>query len=95
MNGAASSTHVLFLFLDGVGLGPDDPESNPLSAAAMPALQGLLGGKKLVRGTAPYVGPRATLLALDATLGVDGLPQSATGQAALVTALILTVRSRR
>jgi hypothetical protein len=35
--------------------------------------------------TAPYVGPQATLLALDATLGVDGLPQSATGQAVLVT----------
>ncbi len=77
--------HFLFLFLDGVGLGPDDPDTNPLAAAEMPALQALLDGKKMVRETAPYVGPRATLLALDATLGVDGLPQSATGQAALVT----------
>jgi hypothetical protein len=77
--------HFLFLFLDGVGLGPDDPVTNPLAAAEMPALQALLGGNKLVRETAPYVGPLATLLALDATLGVDGLPQSATGQAALVT----------
>ena len=27
---------VLFLFLDGVGLGPDDPATNPLAAAVMP-----------------------------------------------------------
>lgn len=77
--------HFLFLFLDGVGLGPDDPESNPLASAEMPALTNLLEGRKLVRGSAPFAGPRATLLGLDATLGVAGLPQSATGQAVLVT----------
>jgi len=33
----------------------------------------------------PYVGERATLLGLDASLGVQGLPQSATGQAVLLT----------
>jgi hypothetical protein len=75
----------LFLVLDGVGLGPDDPETNPLAAAGMPTLASLLDGRRLVRAAAPYVGSRATLLGLDATLGVDGLPQSATGQAALVT----------
>ena len=37
--------------------------------------------------TAPYYGNRATLLALDATLGVPGLPQSATGQAVLLTGI--------
>ncbi|HUF38534.1 MAG TPA: alkaline phosphatase family protein [Anaerolineales bacterium] len=77
--------HFLFLFLDGVGLGSDDLSANPFAAAEMPIMQSLLGGKRLLRETAPYVGPLATLLALDAGLGVDGLPQSATGQAALVT----------
>jgi 2,3-bisphosphoglycerate-independent phosphoglycerate mutase len=77
--------HLLFIFLDGVGLGGDDPLINPLARAQMPTLERLLGGRKLLASTAPLVADRATLLALDATLGVEGLPQSATGQAALLT----------
>ncbi len=76
---------VLFIFLDGVGLGPNDPETNPFARADMPALESLLGGHKLLAGIAPLVTDRATLLALDASLGVGGLPQSATGQAVLLT----------
>jgi hypothetical protein len=76
---------MLFLFLDGVGLGPDDPERNPFSAAEMPNLTALLEGRRLVEGSAPFAGARATLLAVDARLGVEGAPQSATGQAALLT----------
>ncbi len=77
--------NVLLLFLDGVGLGEDDPERNPFSVAAMPNLQALLAGRKLVGSSAPYHGERATLLSLDARLGVDGAPQSASGQATLLT----------
>jgi hypothetical protein len=76
---------VLFIFLDGVGLGPDDPATNPFALASMPHLQELLGGRKLLAGSAPCEGLRASLLALDANLGVGGLPQSATGQATLLT----------
>ncbi len=76
---------VLFLFLDGVGLGPEDPARNPLARAAMPNLIGLLGGRRLVAAAAPLETSRATLVALDACLGVAGLPQSATGQAVLLT----------
>lgn len=76
---------ILFLFLDGVGLGEDNPETNPFSRAEMPHLKALLSGKRLVASSAPYEGPRATLLSLDACLGVSGLPQSATGQAVLLT----------
>jgi 2,3-bisphosphoglycerate-independent phosphoglycerate mutase len=78
---------ILFLFLDGIGLGPDDPETNPFARARMPYLGGLLGGRKLLFRSAPYEGPAATLLALDASLGVAGLPQSATGQAVLLTGI--------
>lgn len=78
-------TRILFLFLDGVGLGEDDPEKNPLSVASLPTLAGLLNGKRLVAGSENTHSERASLLALDACLGVDGVPQSATGQAALVT----------
>ncbi len=76
---------MLFLFLDGVGLGPDDPERNPFSAANLPNMEGLLEGRRLVEGSAPFEGEQATLLAVDAALGVEGAPQSATGQAALLT----------
>lgn len=76
---------ILFLFLDGVGLGENDPDKNPFALPEMPNLINLLGGRCLLAQSAPYEGERATLLALDASLGVDGLPQSATGQAALLT----------
>jgi 2,3-bisphosphoglycerate-independent phosphoglycerate mutase len=77
----------LFLFLDGVGLGEDDPGRNPFARAEMPNLQNLLGGRRMVARAAPLESERATLLALDANLGVEGLPQSATGQATLLSGL--------
>ncbi len=77
----------LFLFLDGIGLGDNDPEKNPFARAKMPYLQSLLGGKTLIRETAPFEGDLATLLSVDPNLGVDGLPQSATGQAVLLTGI--------
>lgn len=74
-------TKLLFVFVDGVGLAPRGPD-NPLSSVPMPALADLLGGP-LVPGATP---PAAVLLReLDATLGVEGLPQSATGQTSLLT----------
>jgi 2,3-bisphosphoglycerate-independent phosphoglycerate mutase len=76
---------ILFLFLDGVGLGADDLLHNPFAQARMPVLQSLLGGRRLLAGSAPFSGPQADLLSLDACLGVKGLPQSATGQAVLLT----------
>src|SRR4030042_1211949 len=76
---------LFLLFLDGVGLGEAAPRRNPFAAAATPALARLLGGGKLLAASAPYNGPLSTLCAIDACLGVDGLPQSASGQAALLT----------
>jgi 2,3-bisphosphoglycerate-independent phosphoglycerate mutase len=78
---------VLFIFLDGIGLGADDPDINPFSRAAMPNMQRLLGGKKILADSAPSESDYATLIPLDPCLGVSGLPQSATGQAALLTGL--------
>jgi hypothetical protein len=73
------------MFLDGVGLGTDDPLTNPFAGVEMPNLQKLLGGSKLLAATAPFESESVSLLALDALLGVSGLPQSATGQAVLLT----------
>lgn len=78
--------NILFLFLDGVGLGSADPKINPFAEQKMPNLQNLLNGHQLVNGSnLPLISDRATLLALDACLGVPGYPQSATGQATLLT----------
>ena len=77
--------HILFLFLDGVGLGENDLEHNPLAAAQMPNLYNLLGGRRLLRSSPPLETGRASLLSLDPNMNVGGLPQSATGQAALIT----------
>jgi 2,3-bisphosphoglycerate-independent phosphoglycerate mutase len=77
----------LFLFLDGVGLGENDPAINPLARTEMPNLQKLLNGQKLTNKSSPVETDYASLLALDACLGVPGLPQSATGQASLLTGI--------
>jgi 2,3-bisphosphoglycerate-independent phosphoglycerate mutase len=78
---------ILFLFLDGIGLGEDDPAINPFAQAEMPHLESLLGGKKLTKSAAPFEGERVSLLSVDPNLGVKGLPQSATGQAVLLTGI--------
>lgn len=75
---------VLLLFVDGLGLGSDDPAVNPLVAARTPVLDRLLG-RKLTQSAGKVRWNGALLAPLDATLGVQGLPQSATGQTALLT----------
>lgn len=76
---------VFFLFLDGVGLGSADPAVNPLAAGRYPTLDRLLDGYPLLAATGRVSTVRADLVPLDACLGVAGRPQSATGQAALLT----------
>lgn len=67
---------VLLLFVDGIGLGPDDPEQNPFA-------RGRLERLRLLRDR-PAPDPAAILVPTDACLGVEGLPQSATGLTALL-----------
>ncbi len=76
---------VLFIFLDGIGLGENNPENNPFARAKVPNLNRLLDGRSLLKDAAPFEGERASLLAVDPAVGVSGLPQSATGQAILLT----------
>ncbi|MBD3166264.1 hypothetical protein GF324_06680 [bacterium] len=68
---------IIWIFLDGVGLGKDDPAVNPWAAVQDPTLIA-------VEGRGPTL-PGAVMRPLDATLGVEGLPQSATGTTALLT----------
>jgi len=80
-----AASRVLVVFLDGVGVGDDAAATNPLAIAVTPTLDALLDGRRLVASALPYSGTRASARGLDAVLGVDGLPQSGTGQAALLT----------
>ena len=78
---------ILTLFLDGVGLGADDPDSNPFATADTPTLISLANGKRWLASTGQQVSERAIFAPTDARLGVAGYPQSGTGQASLLTGL--------
>ncbi len=73
------------IFLDGVGIGRKDPSVNPFFVARLPALRSLLDGEVPALHRRRLASRDAVLIPLDATLGVPGLPQSGTGQAALFT----------
>ena len=76
---------VLFIFLDGVGIGSRDPGTNPFFRAHLPTLSGLLDGN-LPHLDAPECTARDCVsFPLDPLLGVVGLPQSGTGHTALLT----------
>lgn len=78
---------LLVVFLDGVGIGPDDADLNPFLRAELPVLRHLLGGRVPVLGAPDPRGATARAFPVDATLGTEGLPQSGTGQVALFTGL--------
>ncbi len=78
---------VFLLFVDGIGLGRRDPAANPFLNARLPHFTALLGGRPLLPETFPFQAGRATGVAVDAGLGVAGLPQSATGQATILTGI--------
>jgi 2,3-bisphosphoglycerate-independent phosphoglycerate mutase len=65
---------VIFIFVDGIGVGRADA-NNPFHHAGSPYLPCWQGGMSLPGGT--------PLTAIDATLGIPGAPQSASGQTAL------------
>jgi 2,3-bisphosphoglycerate-independent phosphoglycerate mutase len=88
-------SRVLLIFLDGVGIGRPDAGINPLAGAPIlgnclpdgwsPPIDGGRPGSlpaPVRRGPVPFGG---RVRAVDASLGVPGLPQSATGQTTLFT----------
>ena len=74
--------HMVMIFLDGFGLG--GKEDNPIVAAKTPSIDELLGGH-LLWGKRYITHNNTVLRPLDASLGVAGTPQSATGQTTLWT----------
>jgi hypothetical protein len=76
---------VLFVFLDGVGLGVDDADRNPFADPTLVAFRDLAGGHPMTASAPEIAASDRIFQGIDATLGVEGLPQSGTGQAALFT----------
>lgn len=93
---------LVFVFVDGLGLGVDDPDVNPLATDRYPHLAEFAGGRLTRAGIAgstarhPELGSGSRrrnpslhrhwlAKPIDANLGLDGLPQSGTGQATLFT----------
>ncbi len=75
---------ILVIFCDGMGLGVKDSATNPFFHAPMSALRAWFG-KIPTRDDGVLVGENAILVPTDANLGVDGLPQSGTGQTTIFT----------
>lgn len=82
-----SPARILFVFLDGVGIGTSDSARNPFLSARIPALTHLFGGEPPVLEAPVRHGAARGTFPLDAGLGVDGTPQSGTGHTALLTGL--------
>ncbi|MGD1044376.1 MAG: metalloenzyme [Bacteroidota bacterium] len=80
-----TNLHVVLLFLDGVGIGKKDTDVNPFFRARMPTLTTLCGGELPHTPFKRKSTDQAEVIAINATLGVPGLPQSGTGQTAIFT----------
>lgn len=73
---------VIFLFIDGVGLGEKGSE-NPLYSDRWKGFNFMSGGQSFTKDAKPIINENHVFKGIDARLGVDGLPQSGTGQTAL------------
>ena len=73
----------LFIFIDGIGIGERDTSSNPFAAANSKYFTAYLDDETVFRVTHRD----GVIVPTDACLGVDGLPQSGTGQTSLFTGI--------
>lgn len=80
-----NSKSVLLFFMDGVGMGEADGAVNPFVPARMPHLTGLFGEGWFLATGGRRSAARGSLIPTDANLGLEGSPQSATGQATILT----------
>ncbi len=73
---------LFYFFIDGLGIG-NNGNNNPLADL----FNSSLGGKSLTGISSPFHFVNGVIVPLDASQGVPGLPQSATGQTSLYTGL--------
>ena len=73
---------LIFVFIDGIGIGASC-EYNPFAVADIPFINNLAGAR--IVNDVSVKGNGFLLKGIDANLGIDGIPQSATGQTSLFT----------
>ncbi|MFC2171451.1 hypothetical protein ACFLU6_02335 [Acidobacteriota bacterium] len=73
---------LVLIFIDGLGVGLSDPAVNPCASEGVRFLNNFTDRDR--SEPVPFGG---LFMAIDAAMGVPGLPQSATGQTALLTGL--------
>ena len=86
-NSTVKTSHITFVFLDGIGLGSAASQKNPLIQNRLPAFEKLAGGQSWSAAIRPLNQPHHLVKPIDASLDVEGLPQSGTGQATLFTGI--------
>jgi len=72
------------IFLDGVGIGNDDPSCNPFFKNEFKTFTQIFGDTPSEKNSS-LSGDKTFLFPTDANLGVNGLPQSGTGQVTIFT----------
>lgn len=75
---------VLMLFFDGVGVGKKKQFQNPFYACKIPTFEKLLDGNIPHLRLKSFSSDSTFYSPINATLGIEGLPQSGTGQTALL-----------
>ncbi len=76
-----------FIFWDGVGYGKKDSEINPFFAAKLPTFRHLFAGNIPSLSFKRFSSDTVSLSPVTTTLRVPGLPQSGTGQTAIMTGM--------
>lgn len=76
---------VIFLFIDGVGLGEEEEERNPFYRRSYPAFYRMAADQSFTKNAEPVEERVHLFKGIDATLEIEGLPQSGTGQTTLFT----------
>ena len=85
---------VLLVFIDGIGLGPR-ADSNPFHTIETKGFETFSDGQLWTADARAVETPETIFRPIDATLGVEGLPQSGTGQATLFTGINCALQAGR
>ncbi|HBF39996.1 MAG TPA: metalloenzyme [Firmicutes bacterium] len=80
---------ILMIFIDGLGLGSEEAQRNPLLTAKMPFMRKVLSGAPLCASSIGegIESSNIVIMPTDALLNIPGLPQSATGQTTIFTGI--------
>ncbi len=76
-----SKKRIMMVFVDGLGIGKNNPEINPLVKFKFDFFN-LLGSTPTLRNSRVF-NKHFSVVPVNATMGVEGLPQSGTGQTAI------------